>query len=47
MKDGTYESMQHIQVAVAAHKAYRMPADDIYLPIHVGKALHTDVDLGE
>ena len=27
-----------IQVLVATHKAYRMPEDPMYLPIHVGKA---------
>lgn len=27
-----------ITVLVAAHKAYRMPEDPMYLPIHVGKA---------
>ena len=27
-----------IQMIVAAHKAYRMPQDPMYIPIHVGKA---------
>ena len=27
-----------IRVIVAAHKAYRMPKDSMYLPLHVGKA---------
>ncbi len=27
-----------IQIIVAAHKAYRMPTDPMYLPLHVGKA---------
>lgn len=45
--NGHESSMRHIQIAVAAHKTYRMPADDMYLPIHVGKALHADVDLGD
>ena len=27
-----------IRVIVAAHKAYRMPEDPMYLPLHVGKA---------
>ena len=27
-----------IQMIVAAHKAYRMPQDPMYVPIHVGKA---------
>lgn len=26
----------NIKIIVAAHKKYRMPADDIYLPLHVG-----------
>ena len=34
-----------IRVIVAAHKAYRMPEDPMYLPIHVGKA-GKDLDLG-
>ena len=25
-----------VQIIVAAHKKYRMPEDDIYLPLHVG-----------
>ena len=36
----------HICVGVAAHKAYRMPSDPMYLPLHVGKALHPKLDLG-
>lgn len=35
-----------IVVAVATHKPYRMPDDAMYLPMHVGKALHPEVDLG-
>jgi hypothetical protein len=34
-----------ITVLVAAHKAYRMPTDPMYLPLHVGKA-GKDLDLG-
>lgn len=34
-----------IQVMVAAHKAYRMPEDPMYLPLHVGKA-GKDLELG-
>lgn len=32
-----------ITVAVAMHKDYELPNDDIYLPIHVGAELHPDV----
>ena len=32
-----------ICVAVAAHKPYRMPDDAMYLPLHVGAALHPGV----
>ena len=35
-----------IVVAVATHKPYQMPADDIYLPVHVGAELHPDVCQG-
>ena len=28
--------MKDIKVLIATHKAYRMPSDDIYLPVHVG-----------
>lgn len=35
---------QHdICIAVATHKPYRMPADSMYLPLHVGAALHPEV----
>lgn len=34
-----------VRVIVAAHKAYRMPTDPMYLPLHVGKA-GKDLDLG-
>lgn len=33
-------------IAIAAHKAYRMPDDPMYMPLQVGKALHPEVDLG-
>ncbi|WP_295731809.1 DUF4422 domain-containing protein [uncultured Limosilactobacillus sp.] len=32
------------KILVAAHKNYKMPKDDIYLPVFVGKALHPDVN---
>lgn len=35
----------NIKLIVAAHKAYRMPRDPMYLPLHVGKA-GKDLDLG-
>lgn len=35
-----------IKIAVATHKAYWMPEDDVYLPLHVGKAMHESLDLG-
>lgn len=28
--------MKDIKILIATHKAYRMPSDDIYLPVHVG-----------
>ncbi|QBO36619.1 DUF4422 domain-containing protein [Periweissella cryptocerci] len=37
----------NIKILVAAHKAYQMPADhNLYLPVHVGKALHPELELG-
>ena len=35
----------NIKIIVATHKAYWMPEDDIYLPVHVG-AEGKDIDLG-
>lgn len=35
----------NIKLIVAAHKAYRMPQDPMYLPLHVGKA-GKNLDLG-
>ena len=40
-----------VKILVASHKKYRMPADDIYLPLHVGAEGKTDpqgrpLDLG-
>ena len=29
-----------IKILVASHKKAEMPEDDIYLPVHVGRALH-------
>ena len=30
-----------VKIIIAAHKAYRMPEDPMYLPLHVGAACHT------
>lgn len=37
---------KNIAVAVATHKAYSMPGESCYLPLHVGAALHPGFDLG-
>lgn len=34
---------ESIRIAVAMHKPYRTPDDPVYLPLHVGAALHPDV----
>lgn len=34
-----------IRIVIAAHKAYNLPKDSLYLPLHVGSAL-SDKDLG-
>lgn len=34
---------RRLTVAVVSHKPYRMPADPMYMPLHVGAALHPDV----
>lgn len=39
------KNKMNIKILVATHKDYFMPEDKIYLPIHVGKALHPDVNL--
>lgn len=36
----------NIKVLVASHKEVEMPTDSMYLPIHVGKALHPDKEFG-
>ena len=38
--------MKSIKILVASHKEVNMPKDDIYLPIHVGKALNLNKDFG-
>ena len=35
----------NIKVMIAAHKQCELPKDSIYLPIHVGKALHPELTL--
>ena len=35
-----------IKIIIAAHKAYRFPTDPVYFPVHAGKALHPELDLG-
>ena len=35
-----------IKILVAAHKKAEMPNDDIYMPVHVGKACHPDMEFG-
>ena len=35
-----YNHLSKIVVAVISHKPYRVPEDSIYLPVHVGAALH-------
>ena len=32
-----------IKIIIAAHKAYRMPEDEMYLPLHVGKKGKDDI----
>ena len=35
-----------IKILVASHKKAEMPEDGIYLPVHVGRALHPDREFG-
>lgn len=40
------DAAQHVRrltVAVISHKPYRMPTDPMYMPLHVGAAMHPDV----
>ena len=37
--------MMNIKILIATHKKYQMPADEIYLPIHVGKE-GKEIELG-
>lgn len=36
------ENQVDCQIAIAMHKPYRKPKDTVYLPVHVGAALHPD-----
>ena len=38
--------MEKIKILVACHKQAEVFKNNVYLPIHVGKALHPDVNLG-
>ena len=35
-----------VKILVCCHKNDIIPSQDNYMPIHVGKALHNDIDLG-
>lgn len=37
------ENKVDCQIAIAMHKPYRKPKDTVYLPVHVGAALHPDI----
>ena len=41
------ESGTNVTIIVATHKRYRMPADQMYLPLHVGAEGKTDADGNE
>lgn len=37
----------NLKIIVACHKPYaNIPSNEVYFPIHVGKALHPEIDLG-
>lgn len=38
--------MNIIKILVACHKQASVPSDEVYTPIHVGRALHPEVELG-
>lgn len=45
--DGSdHADMPSVCIAIAVHKPYQMPVDSIYMPLHVGKALHPEINLG-
>ena len=35
--------MKNIKIIIATHKKYEMPKDDMYIPLHVGKAGKEDL----
>ena len=35
--------MKNIKIIVATHKKYQMPENELYLPVHVGSALHEPI----
>ena len=35
--------MKNIKVIIATHKNYKMPEDELYLPVHVGKEGKNDI----
>lgn len=43
LEEKAVHTKRRITVAVVSHKPYRMPADPMYVPLHVGAALHPDV----
>lgn len=38
--------MNKLKILVACHKAVEVFENDVYVPIHVGKALHPNLELG-
>ena len=38
--------MNKLKILVACHKAVEVFKNDVYVPIHVGKALHPNLELG-
>ena len=38
--------MDKLKILVACHKPAEVYQDEVYTPIHVGKALHPDMNLG-
>lgn len=38
--------MAKLKILVACHKAAEVPNNEVYMPLHVGKELHPELDLG-